>query len=229
MAITTDRGAIEFEGAARTRRHWGLAAAIASTAFGLLYLLGLGINLLTSGSPYPSGADVRTISAGIALAWNVVLLILFAALRREAHPSKEFLAELGWVFAIQVCIVSCASWFLGLTSSTLLAQGGNFELAELANPYNPSSPAYALEHLGWGLFFGLAAVFTGLALRKGEGTRSLGRILEAAGLLSLLHFIGIIVRSEPMTWLGFIAWGILLPVSSAIAAGYFRRRLRPTA
>ena len=227
MSITTDRGAIEFEGAAPVARRWGLAAATASTAFGLLYLLGLGINLVTSGSPYPAGADVRTISAGIALAWNVVLLILFAALRREAHPAKEFLAELGWVFAIQVCAVSCVSWFLGLTSSTLLAQGGNSELAELANPYNPSSPAYALEHLGWGLFFGLAAVFTGLALRNGEGTRSLGRFLEAAGLLSLMHFIGVIIRNEPMTWLGFVAWGAFLPASTALAAGYFRRRLRP--
>ena len=207
-------------------RRWGLAAAIASTAFGLLYLFGLGINLVTSGSPYPAGADVRTLSAGIALAWNVVLLILFAALRREAHPSKEFLADLGWVFAIQVCVVSCVSWFLGLTSSPLLAQRGSPDLAELANPYNPSSPAYALEHLGWGLFFGLAAVFTGRALRNGELTRSLGRFLEAAGLLSLLHLVGVVVRNEPMTWLGFIAWGVLLPVSSAIAAGYFRRRLR---
>ncbi len=227
MPITTEPGAIEFEGTIRLARRWGLAAAIASTAFGVLYLLGLGLNLATSGSPYPSGVDVRTISAGIALAWNVVLLILFAALRREAEPSRCFLAELGWVFAIQVCVVSCVSWFLGLTSYSLPVGGPNPVLAGLTNPYNPSSPAYALEHLGWGLFFGLAAVFTGLALGNGEGTRTTGRLLQAAGLLSLMHFIGVIVHSEPMVWLGFIAWGAFLPASSAIAAGYFRRRLRP--
>lgn len=127
-----------------------------------------------------------------------------------------------------MCVVSCVSWFLGLTSYPLLAQRGNPELAELANPYNPSSPAYALEHLGWGLLFGLAATFTGRALRNGELTRRLGQFLGAAGLLSLLHFVGVVVRNEAMTWLGFLAWGVLLPVSSAIAAGCFRQRLRPT-
>lgn len=82
MAIPMDTDRPQFERSAQMARRWGLAAAIASTAFGLLYLFGLGINLVTSGSPYPAGADVRTVSAGIALAWNVVLLILFAALRR---------------------------------------------------------------------------------------------------------------------------------------------------
>jgi uncharacterized membrane protein len=69
-------------------RHFGLVIAIALTAFAVIYLLGLGLNLATSGAPHPTGADVRTISAGIALVWNVVLLILFASLRREAEPSK---------------------------------------------------------------------------------------------------------------------------------------------
>ena len=213
----------------RLVRQFGLIAAITSAVFGVLYLLGLGLNLATSGSPYPSGADVRVISSGIALLWNIALLILFTALRHEAEPPRAFLAELGWIFAIQVCVVSCASWFLGLTSYPLLARSVDPGLAELANPYNPSSPAYALEHLGWGLFFGLAAVFTGVALRAGEGAGRLGRFMEATGLLSLMHFLGVILRSEPLIWLGFIAWAAMLPASSAIAAGFFRRRLRRSA
>jgi len=227
MPITTEPGAIEFEGTIRLARRWGLAAAIASTAFGVVYLLGLGLNLATSGSPYPSGADVRVLSAGVALAWNVVLLILFASLRREAGPSRAFLAELGWVFAIQVCVVSCASWFLGLTSYSLLARGGDSAIGELANPYNPSSPAYAVVRLGWGWCVGLAAVFTGLSLRFGRGTNAVTWALACAGLLSLLHFLGVIVRSEPLIWLGYFAWGVVLPIASALAARLFRCRLSP--
>lgn len=207
-------------------RRFALVMAIASTALGVIYLLGLGLNLATSGAPYPSGADVRTISAGIALVWNVVLLILFASLRREAEPSKGFLAELGWVFAIQVCVVSCASWLLGLTSYSLLARADDPRLAELMNPYNASSMAYALEHLGWGLFFGLAAGFTGLSLRSGRGPDALAWTLVLAGALSLAHFLGVIVQSQPLIWLGFLAWGVLLPLASALAAGMFRRRLK---
>jgi hypothetical protein len=154
---------------------------------------------------------------------------LFASLRREAEPSKGQLAELGWVFAIQVCVVSCASWLLGSTSYTLLGQSGNPALAELANPNSPSSPACAREHLGWGLFFGFAAVFIGLALRDGEGTRTTGRLLQAAGLPGLMHFLGVIARNEPMIWLGSIAWAVFLPASTTLAARMFRRRLQRAA
>ena len=88
MSEKSDPGAIGAGDEVRMARRFGLTAAIASTVFGILYLLGLGVNLATSGSPYPSGADVRVISAGVALAWNVVLLILFASLRGEAGPSE---------------------------------------------------------------------------------------------------------------------------------------------
>lgn len=226
MSEENDLGATGAGGEVRMARRFGLTAAIASTVFGILYVLGLGINLANSGSPYPAGADVRVVSAGVALAWNVVLLILFASLRREAGPSRAFLAELGWGFAIQVCVVSCVSWFLGLTSYSLLVRGVDSAIAELANPYNPSSPSYALEHLGWGLFFGLAAIFAGLSLRFGRGTYALTWTLVLAGLLSLLHFLGVIVHSEPLIWLGYFAWGVVLPIASALAAGLFRRRLR---
>jgi uncharacterized membrane protein len=88
--------------------------ALSSTIFGILYLLGVGVNLITSGSVYPSGEDVKLISAVIALLWNLVLVVLFTTLRRETQPSRAILAEMALVFAILVCGVSCASWFAGL-------------------------------------------------------------------------------------------------------------------
>ena len=54
----------------------GRAMALSSAAFGLLYLLGIVVNLATSGSFYPSGDDVKAVSAVIALLWNQVLVIL---------------------------------------------------------------------------------------------------------------------------------------------------------
>jgi hypothetical protein len=44
-----------------------------------------------------------------------------------------------------------------------------------------------------------------------------------------MHFLGVILRSEPLIWLGFIAWAAMLPASSVTAAGFFRRRLRRSA
>ena len=71
----------------------GRAMALSSAAFGLLYLQGIVVNLATSGSFYPSGDDVKAVSAVIALLWNLALVILFVAVRREAEPSRSFFAE----------------------------------------------------------------------------------------------------------------------------------------
>jgi len=201
-------------------RKIGFGMAACSAVFGLLYLFGVGLNLITSGSVYPSGSDVRLISAVIALLWNLALLILFVALRREAEPSREVLCEIALVFAILTCGASCASWFAGLIVYPRLIQFSDPALAALFDPYDGTSFAYALEHLGWGLFFGLASVFAGLALQPGWVRWS----LLVTGVLSLGHFLGVILNQEALIVLGYISWGIALPISSALLAGLFRRR-----
>jgi hypothetical protein len=205
-------------------RRIGFLAAASSTLFGLLYLLGLGVNLVTSGSFYPSGSDVRTVSAMIAILWNVALVALFVALRREAEPSKAILAELALVFTVLVCATSCTSWFVALTAYPRLAQAADPGLAALIDPYNPSSLSYALEHLGWGLFLGLATVLGGFALGSRNASLWLRWSLIATGILSLAHFLGVITASDALTLLGFVSWGVALPVASLLLAALFRSK-----
>lgn len=210
----------------RLSRKIGLAMAGLSTLFGLLYLLGLGVNLATSGSFTPSGEDVRQISAVIALLWNLVLLALFVTLRREAEPSRAALAELALAFGVVVCTLSSASWFSGMTAFPRLARASSPEIAALLDPRNPISLAYALEHLGWGLFFGLATILAGLALSRTGVSSWLRWALIVTGGLSLAHFLGVILSSEALILLGYLSWGVALPVSTALLTGMFRRKLK---
>ena len=203
-------------------RKIGFEMALSSTIFGILYLLGIGLNLVTSGSVYPSGSDVRLISALIALLWNVVLVILFTTLLREAEPSRAILAEMALVFAILVCAASCASWFAGLVVYPRIAQVAGSALAALFDPYDGTSFAYALEHLGWGLFFGLSTMFAGLALQPGWIRWS----LLVTGFLSLAHFLDVILNQNVLIALGYVSWGVALPISIALLAGLFRHRQR---
>lgn len=205
----------------------GFTAAAASAFFGFLYLLGLGINLITSGSVYPSGNDVRHISTIIALLWNLALVILFTTLRWETKSSRAILAELALVFGILVCATSSTSWFLRLTAYPRLLQSAEANLAPLLDPYSPSSLAYALEHLGWGLFFGLACLFAGYALKSRSGMDWLQVSFGITGLLSLAHLVGIVAGSSLLTAFGFIAWGMVLPLACLLLASRFRQELRP--
>jgi hypothetical protein len=207
-------------------RKIGATMAGLSTAFGILYLLGLGVNLATSGSFTPAGEDVRQISSVIALLWNLVLLALFVTLRREAQPSRAVLAELALAFAIAVCVLSCASWFSGMIAYPRLARTSSPELAALLDPRNPSSLAYALEHLGWGLFFGLATILAGLALGRPGASSWVRWALIVTGALSLAHFLGVIASSQALILLGYLSWGVALPISTAMLTRMFRIRSR---
>jgi hypothetical protein len=200
---------------------------VSSTLFGLLYLIGLGVNLVTSRSFYPYGSDVRAISAVIAILWNLALVALFVALRREVEPSKAILAELALVFAILVCATSCTTWFVALTAYPRFAQTADPGVAALLDPYNPNSLSYALEHLGWGLFLGLATVLGGFALSSRDGSHWLRWSLIATGILSLGHFLGVIIASDALIVLGFVSWGVALPLASLLLAALFRRKRQP--
>lgn len=201
----------------------GFATALLSSFFGLVYLIGLGINLRTSGSVYPSGGDVRIVSAGIALLWNLALVVLFTALRREAKPERAILAELALVFAILVCGASGASWVAGMMHVLRFAGSTDPAVVSLFDPYDPASFPYMLEHLAWGLFFGLAAIFAGLALRPSRFSPWVNGGFILTGLLSLGHFIGVVTGNESLISLGYLSWGVALPVACALVAGVFRQ------
>jgi uncharacterized membrane protein len=206
-------------------RKIGFITAALSAAFGVLYLIGVGVNLGTSGSVYPSGSDVKAVSAGIALVWNLALVAMFTALRREAKPGRAIISEVALVFAILVCGASCASWFAGMTVYPRVSGSLDPGLAALFDPYNPVSFAYSLEHLAWGLFFGIAVILAALALESAASSPWLRGSLILTGLLSLAHFVGVISSSPLLTALGYVSWGVTLPVSSALLAAMFRRRL----
>ena len=105
-----------------------------------------------------------------------------------------------------------------------MAQAADPGLAAILDPYNPSSLSYALEHLGWGLFLGLATVLGGVALGSRHASRWLRWSLIATGILSLGHFIGVIIASDALVILGFVSWGVALPVASLLLAALFRRK-----
>jgi len=52
-------------------------------------------------------------------------------------------------------------------------------------------------------------------------------LLLASGVLSLLHFIGVIAGSAMLGDLGYIAWGVLLPAATMLLAAKFNKPPEP--
>ncbi len=192
--------------------------ALASTILGGLYLLGLLGRILVNGSVHAvSGGGIQVVSAVVAIAWDVVLLVLFAALRREYAAEHPLLGDLALLFMLLVCATSTINWFVQL--AVLPRLGSDAGALALLDVHNELSLSYAVEHLGWGLFFGLAVLFAAAVLRRGW----VRWLFVAAGVLSLLHFVGVIVASQFLGDLGYIAWAVLLPIATGLLASSFRK------
>ncbi len=197
--------------------------ALIATILGGLYLLGLLGRIVVNGSVHAvSGGGVQAISAVVAIAWDVVLLVLFAALRRTDAAGRPLLGELALLFMLLVCATSTINWFVQLAVLPKLVAADAAALA-LLDVHNELSITYAVEHLGWGLFFGLSVLCAAAALRGEALQRWVRWLLVAAGVLSLLHFLGVIISSQLLGDLGYIAWGVLLPAATALLAAAARR------
>jgi hypothetical protein len=210
--------------ARETARQVAYWTALGATVLGALYLLGLAGKLIVDGTVHSvSSPGVQSISALVGLLWNVGLVILFVALRRQAPHSQKVFADLAVAFILLTCAPSSVNWFVQLALVPRLGLGYYDELRTLLDVHNELSMSYAMEHLGWGLFFGLAAIFAALALPGGRLERWIRGLLLSSGVLSLVHFVGVAAGSALLSDLGYIAWALLLPAATALLVARFRK------
>jgi len=82
---------------------------------------------------------------------------------------------------------------------------------------------YAIEHLAWGVFYGLATIFMAMAIGSGKVETWIRWLFFIGGALSLVHAFGMIVVSPALIDLGYFAAGVLLPITTTLLAIRFRR------
>jgi hypothetical protein len=198
--------------------------AILSSIFGGLYLLGLVGKIIVDGSVHSiSSPGVQTLSASIAIFLDLSLLILFTALRRMIPGKKVVFADLAVVFMALVCVTSSINWFVQLTILPSITASGESILVALLDVHDQVSLMYAMEHLGWGIFYGLATIFMGVVCSDSKLDTWLQWLLVAGGVLSIIHVFGILISIQAITDLGYIAWGIFLPATTILLAVRYKR------
>ncbi len=216
-SMTIEQAQLETEQGRKTARQVLYWTALASTILGALYLLGLAGKLIVDGTVHSvSSPGVQSISAVVGLLWDVGLVILFTALRRQGTRSRRIYADLALMFILLACATSSVNWFVQLAIIPKLGAGGNETVSALLDVHNEQSISYAMEHLGWGLFYGLAAIFASAGMRGGKLEAWISRLLLASGVLSLVHFVGVAAGSALLGDLGYVAWALLLPAATAL-------------
>jgi hypothetical protein len=206
-----------------TARRILVITAWISTIFGILYFLGLMGKLIVNGSIHAqSSPGISMVSAAIGLLWDITLVILFVALKHQIIRSRAVFAELGLVFMGLLAAVSGINWYVQLTLIPALAQSGDTTLLALLDVHNIGSVTYAMEHLAWGLFYGLATIFMALAIKDSKIDTWIRWLFITGGVMSLLYLPGLLVANQVLIDLGYYAAGVLLPVTTFLLAIQYR-------
>lgn len=224
MNTDTDLAQVQNNDTAGVAQKVVFFTAVFSTFLGVLYLIGLIGKLIVDGTVHSTSSQpVQTISAVTAILLDISLLILFVALRRQISGSKAVFADLAVVFMILVCATSSINWFVQLAVLPKLVQDGHSTLLALVDVHDTGSIMYAIEHLGWGIFYGMAIIFMALAMGDGRLESLMRWLFIAGGTLSVLHIFGVVTSNLVIGDLGYLAWGILLPLTTTILAVRYRR------
>jgi hypothetical protein len=201
-----------------------LLTSMISTVFGVLYFVGLMGKLVVNGSIHATSSPaISMVSAAVGLLWDITLVILFLALRRQIAGSKAIFAELGSVFMILLAAGSGVNWYVQLTLVPKMVQGGDATTLALLDIHNVDSLMYAVEHLAWGLFYGLATIFMALAIEGGKIETWIRRLLIVGGVMSILFIPGRLIGNQVLIDLGYYAAGVLLPITTTLMTIRFRR------
>jgi hypothetical protein len=198
--------------------------AVISTVFGILYFLGLMGKLIVNGNIHAASSPaISMIFAAFGLLWDITLVVLFLALRRQITGSRAVFAELGLVFIALMAAISSVNWYVQLTLVPTIAQSGDASALALLDVHNTSSVMYAMEHLAWGLFYGLAVIFMALAIAGGKIETWIRWLLIVGGVMSILYLPGILIANQVLIDMGYYAAGILLPAATILLAVRFRK------
>jgi hypothetical protein len=196
-----------------------LITALLSTIFGILYFVGLMGKLFVNGSIHAqSSPAISMVAACIGILWDVTLVILFVALRSRIPENRSVFADLGVAFMVLLAAVSTVNWYVQLTLIPRIVDAGNAAVLELLDIHNVNSVMYAMEHLAWSLFFGLAVIFMAMAFQGGRIETWIRRLLIAAGILSILFIPGYMTTNQFLIDLGYYAAGVLLPITTILIA-----------
>ncbi|HEX5825432.1 MAG TPA: hypothetical protein VFY18_13320 [Candidatus Limnocylindrales bacterium] len=203
-------------------------SSLSLAAIGLLYAGVLGTVTALGALTLPPPEPVGSFAAIDTIASAVLLVVLVVAIDTISPPDRRAFSRLSVVFTAMFAVAVTINRFVQLTIVRQSVAAGDVSDLRRFLPYDPRSAMFALEILGWGFFFGLAALCL-VPILRGPGLRVwIARLMGLYGLLGLICALGLVLDS-PVVAVGFLAWGGVLPLAAGLIAVVARPGARHTA
>ncbi len=206
-----------------TARSLGIFSAAATVILLVAYAVTLIVGLLSLESPQqPIGDPMFTILEVLIILMMPAMVALMVAVHAWAPMHAKTLSLTSVVFMGLLAGVTCSLHFVILTLSRQPEFGGQ-PWQPLVFSFNWPSVAYALDIVGWDVFFALSMLFVAPVFRGSRLAVWIRVLMIASGVLALAGLSGVVVGDMQLRNIGIVGYVGVFLVVAALLAGLFYR------
>ena len=199
----------------------GYWSALTATAIGVVYGAVVGFLTAVGKLTLPPPEWVQLFAALVTIGEGPLLVAALAAVHYVVPAERRIFSLLGVLFATTFMVMVSINRFVQLAVVRISVSHGDTSGLARFMPYAPQSAMLALEMVGWGFFLGLALLSTAFAMtgtRIERAVRWTFLVYAVLGIGSTVAF----VADSPLSAIGFVAWGLILPIGTGLLAVWFR-------
>ena len=206
-----------------TARSLGIFSAAATVILLLTYAVTLAVGLASlESAQQPIGDPMFTILEVLIIIMMPVMVALMVAVHAWAPVHAKALSLISLVFMGLLAGVTCSLHFVILTLSRQPEFTGQPWLP-LVFSFSWPSVAYALDILGWDVFFALSMLFAAPVFRGSRLAAWIRALMIASGVLALAGLSGVVVGDMQLRNIGIVGYvGVFLVVAALLAVLFYR-------
>ena len=208
-----------------TARSLGIFSAAATVILLLTYAVTLAVGLASlESAQQPIGDPMFTILEVLIIIMMPVMVALMVAVHAWAPVHAKALSLISLVFMGLLAGVTCSLHFVILTLSRQPEFTGQPWLP-LVFSFSWPSVAYALDILGWDVFFALSMLFAAPVFRGSRLAAWIRVLMIASAVLALAGLSGVVIGDMQLRNIGIVGYvGVFLVVAALLAALFYRAR-----
>ena len=206
-----------------TARTLGIFSAAATVILGVAYAVTLAVGLLTLESPQkPIEGPIFPILEVLIIVMMPAMVALMVAVHAWAPMDAKALSLTSVVFMGLLAGVTCSLHFCVLTLSRQ-PEFTEQSWLPLVLSFEWPSVVYALDILGWDVFFPLSMLFAALVFQGSRLAAWIRVLMIASGVLSLAGLSGVVAGDMQLRNIGIVGYvGVFLVVVALLAVLFYR-------
>jgi hypothetical protein len=206
-----------------TARSLGIFSAVATVILLVAYAVTLAVGLLSLESPQkPIDGPILTILEALIIVMMPAMVTLMVAVHAWAPMHAKALSLISVVFMGLLAGVTCIVHFCVLTLSRQPEFTGQSWLP-LVFSFTWPSVVYALDILGWDVFFPLSMLFAAPVFWGSRLAAWIRVLMIASGVLALAGLSGVAVGDMQLRNIGIGGYvGVFLVVAALLAILFYR-------